>query len=186
MNEIRKHFIQIQVENRFGVLSRVAGLFSARGFNIDSLSVAPGIDPSVSQMTIETQGDEHVVEQIIKQLNKLIDIIKVVDLAEFSFLSRETLLIRVNTNSRPGDRDEAFRIVEIFRAKIIDSSPTTYTIEVTGDENKIEAILNFLKPLGIKDVIRTGKVAIAREDQRVSGKNQSRSHPDGELSLNRS
>jgi acetolactate synthase-1/3 small subunit len=184
-SEIRKHYIQILVENRFGVLSRVAGLFSARGFNIDSLSVAPGIDPSVSQMTIETQGDDHVMEQIIKQLNKLIDVIKVVDLTEFSFLCRETILIRVNTTTRPGDREEAFRIVEIFRSKIVDSSPTTYTIEVTGDEDKIEAILNFLKPLGIKDVIRSGKVAIAREDQRSAGKS-TKPAIEGELSYPRS
>lgn len=185
VSDVRKHYIQILVENRFGVLSRVAGLFSARGFNIDSLSVAPGIDPSISQMTIETQGDDHVMEQIIKQLNKLIDVIKVVDLTEFSFLCRETILIRVNTTTRPGDREEAFRIVEIFRSKIVDSSPTTYTIEVTGDEDKIEAILNFLKPLGIKDVIRSGKVAIAREDQRASGKS-SKPAIDGELSYPRS
>jgi acetolactate synthase-1/3 small subunit len=184
VSETRKHYIQIIVENRFGVLSRVAGLFSARGFNIDSLSVAPGLDTSVSQMTIETQGDDHVVEQIIKQLNKLIDVIKVVNLSEFSFLTRETLLIRVNTNTRPGDREEAFRIVEIFRARIVDSSPTTYTIEVTGDEDKIEAILNFLKPLGIKEVIRTGKVAIAREDQKFGSKNATRLS-DGEVSYHR-
>lgn len=184
VSESRKHYIQVIVENRFGVLSRVAGLFSARGFNIDSLSVAPGLDTSVSQMTIETQGDDHVVEQIIKQLNKLIDVIKVINLSEFSFLTRETLLIRVNTNSRPGDREEAFRIAEIFRARIIDSSPSTYTIEVTGDEDKIEAILNFLKPLGIKEVIRTGKVAIPREDQKQSSRGMTRL-ADGDMSFHR-
>lgn len=183
MSEIQKHFIQVVVENKFGVLSRVAGLFSARGFNIDSLSVAPGIDPTVSQMTIETQGDDHVVEQIVKQLNKLIDVIKVVDLSEFSFLCRETLLIRVNT-ARPGDREEAFRISEIFRARIVDSSPATYTIEVTGDTEKIEAILNFLKPLGIKEIIRSGKIAISREEQH-GGHRPSKHSIEGEYSHHR-
>ncbi len=164
----KKHYIQILVENRFGVLSRVAGLFSARGYNIESLSVGQGMDPSVAQMTIVTAGDDRVVEQITKQLNKLVDVIKVVDLSESSFVSRETVLVKVNTTTRAEDRQEAFRIAEIFRAHIVDTSPTTYTLMVTGEEEKIFALISLLKPLGIKEVVRSGMVAIAREEGKPS------------------
>lgn len=156
-----EHIISVTVENKFGVLSRVSGLFSGRGFNIESLAVAPALDPSTSMMTIVTSGDDRVIEQIVKQLNKLIDVIKVVDLNENEFIERETALIKVHT--RPEDRAEALRIVDIFRANVIDSTPGTYTIEVTGSIRKIEAIINLLQPLGIKELIRTGRVAIARE-----------------------
>jgi acetolactate synthase-1/3 small subunit len=159
-----EHIISVTVENKFGVLSRVAGLFSGRGFNIESLSVAPTLDPSMSQMTIVTSGDDRIVEQIVKQLNKLIDVIKVVDMNESEFVSRETALIKVHT--RAEDRAEALRIADIFRANVIDSTSSTYTIEVTGDPKKIEAIINLLQPLGIKELIRTGRVAIAREPAR--------------------
>jgi len=118
-----EHIISVTVENKFGSLSRVAGLFSGRGFNIESLSVAPTLDPSMSQMTIVTSGDERIIEQIVKQLNKLIDVIKVVDLNESDFVSRETALIKVHT--RPEDRAEALRIADIFRANVIDSTPAT-------------------------------------------------------------
>ena len=118
-----EHIILVTVENKFGVLSRIAGLFSGRGFNIESLSVAPTLDPSMSQMTIVTSGDERIVEQIVKQLNKLIDVIKVVDLNESEFVSRETALIKVHT--RQEDRAEALRICDIFRANVIDSTPAT-------------------------------------------------------------
>ena len=158
-----QHIISILVENKFGVLSRVSGLFSGRGFNIESLSVGTTIDPSISQITVTTKGDERIIEQIIKQLNKLIDVIKVVDLYEKNYIERETALIKIHT-SRPEDRGEALRITEIFRAKVIDSTPTTYIIEITGDENKIDAIINLLRPLGIKEIVRTGKIAIAREE----------------------
>jgi len=157
-----EHIISVMVENKFGVLSRVAGLFSGRGFNIDSLSVGPSIDPTVSMMTLVTRGDDRIVEQIIKQLNKLIDVIKVVDLTEGAFVARETVLIKINAKGE--DRAEALRITDIFRAQVVDSTPATYTIEVTGDTSKIEAIINLLKPLGIKDLIRTGRIAIAREE----------------------
>lgn len=160
-----EHIISVQVENKAGVLARVAGLFSARGYNIESLSVAPTLDPTVSMITIVTQGDDRVIEQIIKQLNKVIEVLKVVDLTETNFLDRETALIKIHT--RPEHRDEAIRIAEIFRAKIVDSSPTTYTIEVTGDVDKVEALINLLKPLGIKEIVRTGRVAIAREAAKV-------------------
>ncbi|HEY5648714.1 MAG TPA: acetolactate synthase small subunit [Nitrospiria bacterium] len=160
-----EHIISVLVENKFGVLSRVSGLFSGRGFNIESLSVGPTMDPSVSLMTLVTRGDDRIVEQIMKQLNKLIDVIKVVDLSEGSFVARETVLIKINT--RGEDRAEALRITDIFRARVIDSTPSTYTIEVSGDTNKIEAILNLLRPLGIKDLVRTGRIAIAREELKV-------------------
>ena len=156
-----EHIISVTVENKFGVLSRVAGLFSGRGFNIESLSVAPTLDPSMSQMTIVTSGDERIVEQIVKQLNKLIDVIKVVDLNESEFVSRETAPIKVHTKAE--DRAEALRIADIFRANVIDSTPSTYTIAVTRDPKKLEASITLLQPLGIKGLIRTGRVAIARE-----------------------
>ena len=162
-----EHIISITVENKFGSLSRVAGLFSGRGFNIESLSVAPTLDPSMSQMTIVTSGDERIIEQIVKQLNKLIDVIKVVDLNESEFVEREMALIKIHT--RQEDRAEALRIAEVFRAKVVDSTPTTYTIEITGDVNKVEAAINLLQPLGIKELVRTGRVAIARELVRAPG-----------------
>jgi acetolactate synthase-1/3 small subunit len=155
------------VENKFGVLSRVSGLFSGRGFNIESLSVGTTLDPTASQMTIVTKGDERIIEQILKQLNKLIDVIKVVDLTEKTYLERETALIKIHT-TRSEDRGEALRIIEIFRARVVDSSASTYTVEVTGTGDKIEAIINLLRPLGIKDIVRTGKIAIAREEIRAS------------------
>lgn len=156
-----RHIISIIVENKFGVLSRVAGLFSGRGYNIETVSVGPTLDPEVSQMTIVTNGDDQVLEQITKQLNKLIDVIKVVDLTEKEFVEREMALIKVAPP--PEGRAEVLRTAEIFRARIVDSSPKTYTLQVTGDEKKIAAIIELLKPYGIKDLVRTGKVAIARE-----------------------
>ncbi len=161
-----QHIISVLVENKFGVLARVAGLFSGRGFNIDSLSVAPTLDPTASMMTIVTQGDDRIIEQITKQLNKLIDIIKVVDLTEKGHVERETALIKINARSE--DRAEALRIADIFRARVIDSNSSTYTIEITGDVNKIEAMINLLRPLGIKELVRTGRIAIAREEVKSS------------------
>ena len=153
-----EHIISVLLENKSGALSRVAGLFSGRGFNIDSLSVAPTLDPTVSMMTIVTRGDDRIIEQIVKQLNKIIDVIKVVDLNESDYVDREAALIKVHTKSE--DRAEALRIVDIFRAKVIDSTPTTYTIEITGDVKKIQAMIDLLQPLGIKELARTGRVAI--------------------------
>lgn len=160
-----QHIISVLVENKFGVLSRVSGLFSGRGFNIESLSVGPTLDPTVSMMMIVTEGEDRIIEQITKQLNKLVDIIKVVDLTEKEYVERETALIKINT--RPEDRAEALRVADIFRAKVVDSTPNTYTIEITGDVKKIDAVINLLRPLGIKDLIRTGRVAIAREEVKV-------------------
>jgi acetolactate synthase-1/3 small subunit len=160
-----EHIISILVENKFGVLARVAGLFSARGYNIESLSVAPTLDPSTSMITIVTAGDAPIIEQIMKQLNKVVEVLSVVDLTETHYLDRETALIKVHT--KPEHRDEAIRITDIFRAKIVDSSATTYTIEITGDVEKVEAMINMLKPLGIKDLIRTARIAISRETTRT-------------------
>jgi len=156
-----RHVISVLVENKFGVLSRVSGLFSGRGYNIDAISVGATLDPQISQMTIVTIGDDNIIEQITKQLNKLIDVIKVTDLTEFEHVEREMALIKVAPKAE--HRAEALRVVEIFRGVIVDSSPKTYTIQVTGAEDKINAVIEMLRPLGIKELVRTGKVAIARE-----------------------
>jgi len=167
-----EHIISVLVENKVGVLARVAGLFSARGYNIESLSVAPTLDPTTSLITIVTDGDDRIIEQIIKQLNRVIEVLKVVDLTEASHLDRETALVKINTNTRAEHRDEAIRIADIFRAKIVDSSPSTYTIEVTGDVDKVEAMINMLRPFGIKELVRTGRIAIGREAPRVGARRE--------------
>ncbi len=163
-----KHTISVLVENKFGVLSRIAGLFSGRGFNIESLSVAETIDPTVSRMTIVTRGSDQIIEQVTKQLNKLVDIIKVIDLSQEKFIDREMVLIKVDIN-QPVKRDEVLRVVEIFRCKVVDVSPKTYTIEATGDEGKIKAIVDMLKPSGIKESVRTGRVAMTRGAKPLRG-----------------
>jgi acetolactate synthase-1/3 small subunit len=155
-----RHVITLLVENEFGVLTRIAGLFSGRGFNIESLCVAETLDPTVSTMTLVTRGDDQILEQVLKQLNKLIPVIKVVDLIEKDFVEREMVLVKVTATS--GTREEILRVVDIFRGKVIDVGSKTYTIEVTGDEKKIDAILALLKPLGIKELVRTGRVAMIR------------------------
>jgi len=155
-----KHTISVLVENRPGVLARIAGLFSGRGYNIDSLSVGETQDPSVSRMTIVSHGDDPVLEQIVKQLNKLINIIKVQDFAKGDFVDRELLLLKVNCTS--ATRLEIMEIVNIFRAKVVDISRTTLTVEITGAENKIQAFIDLMKPFGLKETVRTGKIAIAR------------------------
>ncbi len=155
-----QHTISVLVENEFGVLSRVAGLFSGRGFNIESLSVAPTNEEGMSRMTIVTRGDEQILEQINKQLNKLIDVIKVIDFTDGSGVEREMALIKVTAEDE--SRAEVLRIVDIFRAKIIDVTPKSYTIEATGNPVKIDAILDLLRPLGLKELVRTGAVAIGR------------------------
>jgi len=159
-SEPRKHTIAIQVENKFGVLSRVAGLFSARGYNIESLSVGETLDPTASRMTIVVRGDEFIIEQVMKQLHKLIDVIKVTDLTDESHVERELVLIRVN--AEPQHRAEIMRTADIFRAKIVDVTPQSFTIEATGDEGKLEALIELIRPMGIQELVRTGKVAIAR------------------------
>jgi len=155
-----RHTISVLVKNEFGVLSRVSGLFSARGFNIESLTVAPTLDPKFSRMTIISEGNDQIIEQILKQLRKLIDVIKVSDLTGKRFVDRELTLIKVTAEEKT--RAEVLRIVDIFRSKVVDVTPKTFTIEVTGTEDKIQAMINLLKPMGIREIVRTGKVAIPR------------------------
>jgi acetolactate synthase-1/3 small subunit len=159
-NSDLRHTLGVLVENQPGVLSRVAGLFSGRGFNIESLTVAETIDPEISRITLVTSGNEQIMEQIIKQLRKLVNVIKVIDFREVEFVEREMALIKVKAEATT--RAEALRMVDIFRGKVVDVSPTSYTIEVTGDEKKIEAIVELLQHLGIIEIVRTGKAAIAR------------------------
>jgi acetolactate synthase-1/3 small subunit len=159
-HEPRKHTIAVHVENRFGVLSRVANLFSARGYNIESLSVGETLDPTVSRMTIVVKGDEFVIEQVIKQLHKLIDVIKVQDLTDESHVERELVLIRVN--AEPQYRAEILRTADIFRARVVDVTPLSFVLEATGDEEKLEALIELLRPMGIQELVRTGKIAIVR------------------------
>ena len=161
VNNEEKHIFTMLVDNQPGVLSRIVGLFSGRGFNIDSLCVAETMDPEVSRITIVTQADAHIVEQIEKQLNKLINIIKVRDLSGPEAVHREMALICVDADE--ANRAEILRIVEIFRGKVVDAGLTHYTIEVTGDPGKMKAILNLLKPIGIKKIARTGRIALFRE-----------------------
>ncbi|PIQ99242.1 MAG: acetolactate synthase small subunit [Nitrospinae bacterium CG11_big_fil_rev_8_21_14_0_20_45_15] len=155
-----QHTISILVVNRFGVLSRISGLFSGRGFNIESLNVAETSDPQISRMTIVTCGDDKKIEQITKQLNKLIDIIKVTDLTNEKYVDRELVLVKMN--AEPRVREEILRIVSIFRAKIVDMCPTSYTIEMTGQEGKIQGFLDLIEPFGIQEIARSGRIAIAR------------------------
>lgn len=156
------HTISVLVRNESGVLSRISDLFSGRGYNIESLTVAPTLDSDFSRVTVVTSGDDKVVEQIIKQLNRLIPIIKVVDLAAEDSIEREVILCKVC--ARDEDRSEILRIAEIFSAKIIDVSPKTYTIEALGDERQIRSLIELLRPIGIKELVRSGKVAISREN----------------------
>ncbi len=159
-----KRIFSVIVENETGVLSRISNLFSARGYNIESLNVAPINELNLSRMTIVTEGDFNILEQIGKQLNKLIDTIKVIEYDnELPYVEREMALIKMHTDS--STRAEILRIVDIFRGKIVDVSQNSYTIEVTGSSEKINAILNLLEPLGIKELARTGKVAMARESK---------------------
>ena len=155
-----RHVISVLVENEFGVLARVAGLFSGRGFNIESLSVAETMDPTVSRITLVTRGDDQVLEQIEKQLNKLICVIKVTDFTETEHVERELVLVKVNADERT--RGELANIADIFRAKIIDVSRQSYIVEITGTEDKVTAFIELLRPLGIQEIVRTGKVAMFR------------------------
>ncbi|MGB3908161.1 MAG: acetolactate synthase small subunit [Methanomethylovorans sp.] len=155
-----KHTLAVLVENRYGVLSRVAGLFARRGYNIDSLAVGITEDPTISRMTIVVRGDDLVLEQVTKQLNKLIDVIRVTDLGTEDTVERELVLIKVNADVK--NRSEIMQIADIFRAKIIDVASKSMVIEITGDENKIKAIEQLLKPFGIKEMVRTGKIALRR------------------------
>ncbi|MGQ9523286.1 MAG: acetolactate synthase small subunit [Armatimonadota bacterium] len=155
-----QHTITALVENRPGVLARVAGLFARRGYNIESLAVSITEDPTVSRMTIVVSGDEQTLEQINKQLNKLIDVIKVVDYTGTPVVDRELALIKVT--AEPERRTEIMQIVDIFRAKIIDVSERTFTVEVTGSSEKIDAMERLFQPFGIVEMVRTGRIVMAR------------------------
>jgi len=155
-----RHTLSVLVENEFGVLSRVTQLFSARGYNIESLTVAETLDPTISRITLVTRGDDRVVEQIEKQLNKLTPVIRVVDYAGSPHVEREMVLIKVRADA--DTRPEVMNIVNIFRGKVIDAGKETFIIEITGDEGKIRAILEILEPLGLREIVRTGKVALHR------------------------
>jgi acetolactate synthase-1/3 small subunit len=158
---MRKHIISLLVDNEPGVLARVSGLFSGRGFNIESLCVAETMDASVSRITLVTRGDDAIAEQIKKQLNKLINVIKLYDLTSAEYVEREMALIKVKAKSE--HRAEILRIVDIFRCKVVDVGPAHYTIEVTGTVEKLLAIQNLLKPMGVQEVARTGAIALARD-----------------------
>jgi acetolactate synthase-1/3 small subunit len=160
-----KHTISVLVQNEFGVLARIAGLFSGRGFNIESLSVAPTLEPSISRMTIVTRGDDRIIEQINKQLHKLINTIKVIDFTHKECVAREMALIKVSAEE--STRAEVLRIADIFRGKIVDVAPRCYSIEITGTTSKIDAIIELLRPMGIREVVRTGPVALARGSKMV-------------------
>jgi acetolactate synthase-1/3 small subunit len=157
----KKHILSMLVDNEPGVLSRVAGLFSGRGFNIDSLCVSETTDPLVSRITLVAVGDMSILEQIKKQLNKLINVIKVLDFTETDFVQRETALVKVR--AKPENRAEILRMADIFRSTVVDVGTEYYTMEVTGDDGKIGAFLKLLKPMGVKEIARTGPVALARE-----------------------
>ena len=161
-----RHILSLLLENESGALSRVAGLFSARAFNIESLTVAVTEDPSVSRMTIVTIGSEDIIEQITKQLNKLIDVIKVVDLNDSNHIERELMLIKISAEG--DDREEVKRLVEIFRGRIIDVTEKTFTIEMTGSGDKLNAFVEASNAKLIKEVVRTGVSGIARGDKAIT------------------
>jgi acetolactate synthase-1/3 small subunit len=160
-----KHTLSVLVENTPGALSRITGLFSGRAFNIESLNVAATLDPSLSHLTLVTRGDEFIIEQIIKQLRRLIDVFKVVDVSEGEFVEREMSLIKVRAEE--GSRAEILRMCDIFRCKVVDVSPKSYTLEVTGPESKLKAVIELLRPIGIKEITRTGTIAIMREKKTI-------------------
>jgi acetolactate synthase-1/3 small subunit len=156
-----RHTISVLVENKFGVLTRVAGLFSGRGYNIDTLNVGPTQDPSVSRMTIVTRGDDPTIEQIVKQLHKLVDVLAVHDFSETQFVDRELVLVKVKVDA--STRAEVMQITDIFRAKIVDVQPASLTIEITGNESKVEKFLDLMTTFGVVELTRTGKVALPRK-----------------------
>jgi acetolactate synthase-1/3 small subunit len=162
-----RHVLSVLVENEPGVLSRVAGLFSGRGFNIESLNVAPTLEEGVSLMTITTSGEEQIIEQIVKQLRKLVTVIKVVDFIDVSAVEREMMIVKVQADD--ARRAEVLRIADIFRCKVVDVSLNDLTLEATGDHGKVQAILSLLARFGIKEIARTGTVAMRRSMQPEAG-----------------
>ncbi len=160
-----RHILSLLVENEAGALSRISGLFSARGFNIESLTVAPTEEPSISRMTIVTSGSDAIIEQITKHLNKLVDVIKVVDLNESDHIERELMLVKVK--ALDSSREELMRLSDIFRGRIIDVNENSYTIEITGNGDKLDAFLKAVKPEMILETVRTGVSGIARGDKAI-------------------
>jgi acetolactate synthase-1/3 small subunit len=160
-----KHTLSVLVENTPGALSRITGLFSGRAFNIESLNVAATLDPTLSHLTLVTVGDEFIIEQIIKQLRRLVDVFKVVDVSEGEFVEREMSLIKVRAEEE--SRAEILRMCDIFRCKVVDVSPKSYTLEVTGPESKLKAVIELLRPIGIKEISRTGTIAMIREKKTI-------------------
>jgi acetolactate synthase-1/3 small subunit len=162
-----RHIVSVLMENESGALSRVAGLFSARGYNIESLTVAPTEDPSLSRMTIVTRGSNEIIEQITKQLNKLIDVVKLADITEGRHIERELMLIKVKADDAQ-QRAEMKRLTDIFRGRIIDVSDATYIIELTGDSNKLDAFIEAIDPANIVETVRSGVTGIARGTRSLS------------------
>jgi acetolactate synthase I/III small subunit len=158
-----KHIISILIENESGALSRVAGLFSARGYNIESLTVAATEDASLSRMTLVTSGSEEVVDQIVKQLNKLIDVVKLVDLMDCPHIERELMLVKVHTNEKT--REEIKNVADIFRGKIIDVTPVSYVVEITGPSDKLDSFLAAIDAKSIVEVVRSGATGISRGEK---------------------
>jgi acetolactate synthase I/III small subunit len=161
-----RHIINLEVENHSGVLARISGLFSARGFNIESLSVARAEDEDISRMTLVARGDDVIIEQITKQLNKLIDVIRVTDITANYFVGRELVLVRVNCP--PKSRGDIQQVNEIFGAKVVDISQKSMTMEMVGSEEKVDAFMETMRPFGIKEIARTGPIAMLREFRRNS------------------
>lgn len=165
---VKKHTISVLVANQFGVLARVSGMFSARGYNISSLCVGETEDPTVSRMTVTVHGDDSVLAQIIQQLNKLVDVIRVEDLTSRSYVERELVMIRVSADHKR--RSEVLEIAEIFRGKIVDLDESTMTVEVTGAHGKVKAFLEMMRSFGIVEMVRTGEIAIARASNAVESR----------------
>ena len=155
-----RHTISVLVENKPGVLARIANLFSSRGYNIESLTVGETEDSSVSRMTVVSAGDDRTIEQITKQLNKLVDVIKVNDLTQEGFVDRELVMLRLSADGQA--RSNLIELVDVFRAKIVDVAPKSLTVEITGDNAKVCAFIELVRPFGIKEMVRTGKVALSR------------------------
>ncbi len=158
-----RHTIAVLVENQFGVLARISGLFSGRGFNIDSLSVGETDDPTISRITLVVKGDDAILEQVMKQLHRLVDVIKVSDLTQDEFIDRELALIKVDADS--STRAEIIQIAGVFRGRVLDFAPSSLTIEVTGTEEKVQGMINLLRNFRIREVVRSGKIAISRENK---------------------
>jgi acetolactate synthase-1/3 small subunit len=155
-----RHTISVLMENTFGVLTRVAGMFSGRGYNIDSLNVAPTHDPEVSRMTIVARGDDATVEQIVRQLNKLVNVLEVTNFRDYEYIDRELVLVKVKVDGKR--RSEVMQITDIFRTKIVDVQPKSMTIEVTGNETKVTKFIELMENFGVLELTRTGKVALSR------------------------